>query len=267
MIDRVDCHTHTELSGHGVGTVDEVVAAAVACGLTTVALTEHLALPSFMDSARQLSMDPSDLAGYRAAIDEARERYPQIEVVSGLEIDWIAGNEEYHRADLTGFTHLLGSVHFIDGWAFDDPGELAEWDRRDVDEVWTTYFELWCDAVRGEIPFDVMTHPDLPKKFGHRPTFDTRELYEHAASVAAERGVAIEVNTAGLRKPVAEIYPCDELLCAFARAGVDAMVGSDAHAPGEVGADIDKGYEALRRAGYSRVAVPTTDGGRRYLAL
>lgn len=267
MIERIDCHTHTELSGHGIGTVAEVVAAASAAGIATVALTEHLALPSFMDSARQLSMDPSDLAGYRRAIEEAREQYPHLEVVSGLEIDWIEGNQEYHRADLTGFTHLLGSVHFIEGWAFDDPGELDEWSRRDVDDVWTRYFDLWVEAVQGEIPFDVMTHPDLPKKFGHRPSFDPRELYEHVAVVAGRRGVAIEVNTAGLRKPVGELYPCHDLLCAFQAAGVEATVGSDAHAPEEVGSDIETAYAALRLAGYDRIMAPTVTGDRRYIRL
>lgn len=267
MIELIDCHTHTVLSGHGVGTVDDVVRAAVEQGISTIALTEHLALPSFMDSKRQLSMDPGALAGYRSEIEAAREKYPHIEIVAGLEVDWIEGNEEYIRADLTGFTHLLGSVHFIDGWAFDDPDSLDEWSNRDIDEVWTKYFELWCDAVRGDIPFNVMTHPDLPKKFGHRPSFDTRELYEHVASVAAARGVAIEVNTAGLRKPVCEIYPCESLLCAFQRAGVDATVGSDAHAPLEVGLGILDAYDTLRCSGYTHVMAPTPSGGRRYIQL
>ena len=267
MTPRVDCHTHTELSGHGIGTVDEVVEAAVAAGLETVVLTEHLALPSHMDSARELSMDPHSLAGYVEAIQAAREKYPQIEVVAGLEVDWIDGNSEYELADLTGITHILGSVHFIDGWAFDDPNSLDEWERRDVDQVWRDYFKLWCAAVSSDIPFDVMAHPDLPKKFGHRPAFDTAELFAEVARRAAEAGVAIEVNAAGLRKPVGELYPSHDLLVAFNHAGVEIMVGSDAHAPAEVGMEIEKAYEAARAAGYTRVAVPTLEGGRRYIEL
>lgn len=267
MTSLVDCHTHTELSGHGVGTVDEVVAAAVEAGLETVVLSEHLALPSHMDSDRELSMDPDSLGGYIADIEAARRKYPGIEVVAGLEVDWIRGDSSFEIAEIDGITHLLGSVHFIDGWAFDDPDSLDEWSQRDVDQVWRDYFDLWCEAVRSDIPFDVMTHPDLPKKFGHRPSFDTTDLFAEVAACAAEAGVAVEVNAAGLRKPVGEIYPSHELLTAFHRAGVDIMIGSDAHAPCEVGMDIERAYDAARAAGYDRVAVPTADGGRRYIEL
>ena len=70
---------------------------------------------------------------------------------------------------------------------------------------------MWCDACRTGL-FDVMAHPDLVKKFGHRPSFDPRDLYAEAARTAAETGVLIEVSTAGLRKPVGELYPGPDLL-------------------------------------------------------
>jgi histidinol-phosphatase (PHP family) len=155
---------------------------------------------------------------------------------------------------------VLGSVHFIDGWAFDDPDSVAEWDNRDVDEAWEQYFALWCDAARCGL-FDVMAHPDLVKKFGHRPASDPAGLYREAAIAAADGGVLIEVSTAGLRRPVGELYPGPDLLQAFCQAHVGATVGSDAHAPGEVGYAIAKAYSALASAGYEHALFPDGRGG------
>jgi histidinol-phosphatase (PHP family) len=112
-----------------------------------------------------------------------------------------------------------------------------------------------------------MAHPDLVKKFGHLPAFDRNDLYEEAARAAAESGVLIEVSTAGLRRPVGELYPGPDLLRAFCAAGVSATVGSDAHLPQEVGLQIDLAYDAMLRAGYESAAFPDGTGGWRSIAL
>jgi histidinol-phosphatase (PHP family) len=157
-------------------------------------------------------------------------------------------------------------VHFIGEWAFDDPHHLDEWSSRDVDQAWREYFRLWMDAANTGL-FDVMAHPDLVKKFGHFPSFEPDELFSECARTAADVGVKIEVSTAGLRKPVGEMYPGRQLLSAFRSAGVVATVGSDAHAPDEVGYRIDAAYDALRAVGYRSVAFPRAAGGWRELSL
>ena len=268
-----DCHIHSERCGHAVGTVDEYVRQAVAHGLVGIAITEHLALPEELDPTRQLSMPACDLEEYLVEVDFARERYPQLEIVTGLEADYlpdyvdrIARDLDVARARADGPRMVLGSVHFIGQWAFDDPTHVEEWENHDVDKTWGDYFELWCDAARTGL-FDVMAHPDLVKKFGHRPSFDPSSLYAEAAGVAARAGVLIEVSTAGLRKPVGELYPGRALLAAFREAGVAATVGSDAHEPSEVGYRIDAAYDALAEVGYDSVAFPDGMGGWRELPL
>jgi histidinol-phosphatase (PHP family) len=269
----IDCHIHTERCGHAVGTVDDYARAGVRAGLTGVVFTEHLALPDEFDPHHHLSMPACDLEDYLVEVDLARQRYPALVVVTGLEADYLAGREAEtaeairdarDRAD--GARVVLGSVHFIGSWAFDDPHDTAEWDRRDVDSAFRDYFDLWCAAARTGM-FDVMAHPDLPKKFGHRPSFDTGELYSQVAGAAAEVGLLIEVSPAGLRKPVGELYPGHELLTAFQHAGVGATVGSDAHAPEEVGYRIAAAYDALAQAGYSAVQFPDGLGGWRSIEL
>ena len=273
MRELVDCHIHTQRCGHAVGSVDEYVRVAVDRGLSGIVITEHLALPDEFDPHRHLSMPACDLEDYLVEIDLARQRFPEIDVVAGIEADFLLGRESEtaaaiadarNRAD--GVRMVLGSVHFIGDWAFDDPHNVDEWDTRDVDGVWLDYFDLWRAAAKSGM-FDVMAHPDLPKKFGHRPSFDTRELFFDAAATAADAAVAIEVSTAGLRKPVGELYPAHDLLVAFQRADVPATVGSDAHEPSEVGYEIPAAYDALLAAGYETVQFPDLTTGWRTISL
>ncbi|TML05162.1 MAG: histidinol-phosphatase, partial [Actinobacteria bacterium] len=100
--------------------------------------------------------------------------------------------------------------------------------------------------------FDSLSHPDLVKIFGERAmSFD----YSGVADAIAESGIAVEVSTAGLRKPVRELYPHPDLLAACRRRGVPVTTGSDAHAPDLVGQDFDRARELLRSAGYETVTV------------
>ncbi len=273
MRDLIDCHIHTQRCGHASGTVDDYAAAAARTGLRGLAFTEHLALPEDLDPHRHLSMPACDLEDYLVEVDLAAQRYPDIDIVTGLEADYLPDREELTRAAILDAKHrsdgvrfVLGSVHFIGEWAFDDPHNVDEWERRSVDEAWTSYFELWCEAALTGM-FDCMAHPDLPKKFGHRPSFDTRDLYAEAARTAAQAGTAVEVSTAGLRKPVGELYPGSELLRAFNLAGVPVTVGSDAHEPGEVGYRIGAAYDAAAAAGYTEVQFPDGSGGWRAIRL
>ncbi|NTU89726.1 MAG: histidinol-phosphatase HisJ family protein [Actinobacteria bacterium] len=266
-IELIDCHTHTSYSGHGNGTVHDVVNAALNKGVSTLVLTEHLPMPEGVDPYNSFSMNTSIAEQYKLDVLSARDSHPDITLILGGEADWLGTNERFLCDTTHEYEYLLGSVHFIDGWAFDNPDELAVWDERDVDEVWTRYFSLWCDAVTSAVPFDCMAHPDLPKKFGHRPSFDTRELFAEVARVAAARQVMVEVNTAGLRRPVKEVYPSQGLLNAFYEAGVDCTFGSDAHAPSEVAFGAKEAYRAMYQAGYRRVTVPLRDKQRRYISL
>ena len=269
----IDCHVHTARCGHARGTVDECVRAGVAAGLYGMAITEHLSLPDEFDPQRNLSMPAGDLEDYFVEVDFARQRYPEIELVTGLEADFLHGRTaeireavEAARSHSDDATLVLGSVHFIDHWAFDDPNSVAEWQAHDVDQAWRDYFTLWNESAATGI-FDVMSHPDLVKKFGHFPSFDPASLYADAARTAAGSGVLIEVSTAGVRKPVGELYPGPQLLAAFEASGVRATVGSDAHAPSEVGYEIDAAYDALLVAGYQSVSFPDGSGAWKELSL
>lgn len=264
MRELIDCHIHTAACGHASGTVAQAVGAAVFGGLAGIVMTEHLPLPDDLNHGGTFAPAREAFLAYAQEVAVSAERVRGLDVILGAEADWMPERPEAMDVQMAtareaGVSVLLGSVHTLEGWAFDSPDHLTGWDERGADAVWSAYFTAWCAAVRSG-RYDVMAHPDLPKKFGHLPSFPLDDLYDTAARAASESGVLIEVSTAGLRKPVGELYPAAPMLERFCAAGVPATVGSDAHAPAEVGYRIGHAYEALATAGYERVAFPRGGG-------
>jgi histidinol-phosphatase (PHP family) len=153
-------------------------------------------------------------------------------VVLGLEVDYYAGRMDEVGRLLDGypFDVLLGSVHWIGSWGFDnwfDTTFAGEWDRRGVEAVWDAYTDALEELAASRV-CDVLAHPDLCKVTGRRPAVPD-EWYDRMAEAAARSGMAAEVSTAGLNKPVGEAYPAPDLLARFAAAGVGFTTASDAH--------------------------------------
>ena len=99
--------------------------------------------------------------------------------------------------------------------------------------------------------YDDMAHPDLPKVFGHRFPTTFADRIDDLVAAIAETGVAIECSSAGLRKPVRELYPDPDWLARFCAAGVPVTLSSDAHTPDDVARDYPTAVAALRGAGYT----------------
>ena len=268
-MELVTTHTHTCFTNHGEGTVEELVSAAVAAGVSTIGVTEHFPMTDAFDPEHYLAMPASRMDEYLQAVEDARRAHPEIEVITGCELDWLGDDEDraLSQKDFEPFALVLGSVHFVDRWAFDDPAQRGRWDEVGADAIWRRYFEVWCEAASSDVPFTVMSHPDLAKKFGYYPSFDPLPLYEAAAEACAAAGRMVEVNTSGSYYACKEMFPAPALLAAFCRAGVPCTVGTDAHKPEHVARDIEKAYRLMAQAGYRTVTVPTADGDRRRLTI
>jgi histidinol-phosphatase (PHP family) len=176
----------------------------------------------------------------------------------GIEMDFIPGREEQIAALLHGrpWDYVIGSVHFIADRAVDHEGYDA-WRAAAPDEVWSGYFSALGAAAASGL-FDVLAHPDLVKVWGAgraAPTRPPSAFYDLALEGIAAADVAIEVSTAGLRKPVGEIYPSRELLGRLLAAGKPVTLSSDAHEPGQLGYRYDEAVELLTAAGVERICV------------
>lgn len=176
----------------------------------------------------------------------------------GIEMDFVPGAEDRTAAllDRCGFDYVIGSVHFVGDSAVDHE-EFDVWTSgRSADEIWRRYFEMVGQAARSGL-FDLLAHPDLVKHWGRErpaPERDPRFHYEPAVEAIAEAGVSVEVSTAGLRKPVGEIYPAAALAEMLVDAGATFVVSSDAHTPEVIGHEYDRAVETMRGWGIDEVA-------------
>jgi histidinol-phosphatase (PHP family) len=182
----------------------------------------------------------------------------------GIEADFLPGREDRVQNLLEGrdWDYVLGSLHFLHDDAVDLHGE-SRWEAWDIwrgadpEKVWRRYFETLGEAARTGM-FDILAHPDLVKVFGQRvpvPEGDLRRFYERAMDGIADSDVAVEVSTAGLRKPAGEIYPAPAFLEMCLEAGRPVALSSDAHVPEQLGYEYERAVELLSDLGVSEIAV------------
>ena len=247
-----DYHMHTPLCRHAVGEPTDLAAHAVRIGLTEIGFSEHNPMPR--DDWDDWHMLQSDLDGYIDKVLRARREHPELVIKLAMEVDYIPGQEDWIKrlAAYYPWDYLIGAVHYVsDTWDLDNPKRLSEWKTRDPFEVWTAYFERLTLAAESGL-FEIIAHADLCKKFGFYPKQDCTPLFTRFLEAARRQSVAMELNTAGLRKDCKEIYPSPPIVQLAARLGVPITFASDAHAPSEVGADFADAVALAQSAGYTQ---------------
>jgi histidinol-phosphatase (PHP family) len=239
-----DYHVHTFRCGHAGGSSRDFIEAAIARGLSEIAFTDHVPLYFLPPEQRDptLAMAEESFDGYLEEVRAlSREYRGKITVRLGLEADYAEGHEEELRSWLAraDWDLVLGSVHHVAGDWIDSPGSSGRFEREGADFLYGEYYRLLAQAASSGL-FDVLAHFDLPKKFGNRPVAPLEQDEEAAIRAAAAAGCAVEISSAGLRKPVGEIYPEARILRRLIGAGVPVVFSSDAHAPAEVGWGFDR---------------------------
>ena len=250
-----DYHTHTPLCRHATGTPEAYVDAAVAAGLCEFGISDHA--PQTPEPFDDWRMEVAELPRYLDWIARARAHAgDRIPVRAGMECDWLTGNHAWieNLAARHDWDYLIGSVHYLDGWDFDNPKWLGRWADADLECLWEHYWRAYAGMASTGL-FDILAHPDLIKKFAYRPAGDLARYYEPAVEAIAASGAAIEINTAGWHKPCAEAYPAPEFLQLAASAGVPVVLSSDAHDPAEVARDFPRALDLARAAGFAGTAM------------
>lgn len=241
---------HTPLCRHAAGPPTAYAAQAIAVGLGEIGFSDHNPMPR--DDFDDWRMRLDQLGEYVESVQRARQDHPGLCIRLALEVDYLPGQEDWVR-DLAGrydWDYFIGSVHYVaDRWDIDNPTKVERWHDQKPDEVWAAYFDRLTRAVESGL-FDIVGHADLAKKFRFWPQQDCAPLFHRFVRAAAKAGVAVELNTAGLRKECREIYPSRSLLELAYAARIPITFGSDAHAPGEVGADFAAAVALARSVGY-----------------
>jgi histidinol-phosphatase (PHP family) len=244
-----DYHMHTPLCRHATGSPSEYAAHAKAVGLDEIGFSDHSPMPQ--DNWDSWRMNIGELDAYVASVRQAQQDHPDLVVRLALEVDYLPGHESWieELASRHPWDYLIGSVHYVSDWDIDNPARISEWRSRNPDDVWKAYAERLGMAAESGL-FDVLGHLDLPKKFGFRPSQNPLPWFDTVLQAARARNVAIELNTAGLRKDCREIYPAMDILSLAGKHGVSITFGSDAHAPSEVGSAFDQAVLAAHAAGH-----------------
>jgi len=196
-----DYHTHTPLCRHAEGEPIDYARRAHELGLAELGFSDHSPMPD--DEFDDWRMLRSEFPDYLAKVEAARDGVPEMEIRLGLEIDYLQDGRAWieELSAMAEFDYLIGSVHYIaPGWDIDNPKWIGRWTSElEVEEIWSAYWVIYTECARSGL-FDFIAHPDLPKKFGHRPAGDLRRFYEPAIEAALASDTAIEINTAGWRK-------------------------------------------------------------------
>lgn len=254
----LDLHTHTYLCNHAVGTAEEYVRAALDLGLTMIGCTDHAPMPDEYDARHRMSFAQFH-AEYKPSVLELRERYKnRIDVKFGVESDFFPGTEDWTREfhDANDFDYVIGSVHFLGHWGFDNPVFVHRYDGEQIDSVYERYFDHVKRSAESGL-FDIIGHCDLVKKFGHRPTKAMDEMVRETLRVVKACDIVMEINTSGLYKPVKEMYPSEAILKIACELGIPLTLGSDAHNPQDVARDFELARPLIERYGRGMVSVFT----------
>jgi histidinol-phosphatase (PHP family) len=246
----VDLHNHTTLCNHAEGEISEYIEKAVQSGTKYFGFSEHA--PMDFDPEYRINFEQMKL--YENEVLKAKERYKdKIEILLGYEVDYIKGymDERVLNADVD---YLIGSVHFIDEWGFDNPEFIGRYDNEDIDEVWQKYFNAVKEMADSRL-FDIVGHLDLIKIFKYMPKKDILEIAKDALLAIKKADMVLEINMAGYRKPIAEPYPSLSLLKQAYELGIPITFASDAHKPEQVSLYSDEVVKMAKSVGYTQCAV------------
>lgn len=248
---RVDLHNHTTLCNHANGTVEQYVQRAIELGIDQYGFSDHAP----MNFDPKYRMDISQKALYEKWVLDAKEKYKsQIKILLAYEVDYLEGYilDEIINSKVD---YLIGSVHFLknknDMWGFDNPEFIGVYESKDIDTIWFEYFGAIKSMAKTQL-FDIVGHFDLIKVFRFLPKKDIRILANDALKQIKKSGMVLEINPAGLRKPIGETYPSKQLLELAYEMNIDITFGSDAHEIEQVGFKYDEVVSLAKEIGYTK---------------
>ena len=239
-------HTHTYRCKHATGDVSDYCQTAIAQGLSILGMSDHTALPDNRWS--HIRMDIDELPDYCQAVDEAKDKFPQLTILKGMECEFDEQYTSFYQEKLLGelkFDYLIGAAHF-----FPLNGEwIGSYGGTDNVAGLKAYTDYFIQSMRSGL-FTFMAHPDL---FGNcYLTWDAntvsaaQDIFEAAASLK----MPLEINGYGLRKPKIVtpqgkrcMYPWLPFWELASDYDIEVIVNSDAHHPGDVTRNMQEAVE------------------------
>ena len=250
----LDYHVHTKLCHHAYGEIPQYLDQAVQTGLTEICFTDHIPLPADFDQAHRMTLQQMDQ--YLTEIERARAAYPELTILTGIEADYYRGFEKYldkflHHYD---FDLVIMSVHFLkhwtDGnWVFD-----YHFPEKTIAAVYSEYLAEIIRGIKTGL-FDIIGHIDIIKKRGHSLLQIVPGQVAETLHTLKKYKMAVEINSSGLSKDAQECYPGFDWLPEIKRLDLPVTIGSDAHAPEQVGREFQEIYAQIKKHKLNNIAV------------
>ena len=250
----LDYHVHSTCSDDGKASIEDMCARAVELGIREIAFTEHVD-----NNPADSCYGKFNLDSFCMQIEAARQKFGDgLRILKGAEF----GEPHLYQGqlkELQASNHLdivLGAVHWVGDVVVseDSFGHIA------AEDLYRRYFDEVLKSVECG-GFEVFAHFDLVKRFGvkHAGQFRLDPFRKQVTSILTamiERGIALEVNTSGLRQPCAEPFPSPEILALYRELGGQLItIGSDAHRVEQLGFGLQQGMEMIRAAGFDENAI------------
>lgn len=253
-----DYHSHTSRCHHATGQIEEYARQAQALGFSDFGMSDHS--PWMIQNPDEpLAMRWDEIPGYVAEVQELKQKLNRggaepFRLHLGMEMDFVPHRTHEAREVIEGYPwdYLIGSVHHVGLWSINEPAELHLFDRYGVENSCEAYFGLIGQLVRERFG-DIVGHLDLPKKLGTVIDGGCLRWIEPLIPMLRAAEMAVEINTSGFDCATGEMFPSWEAIEALAAGGVMLTLGSDSHAPGQVGRHFDKIIAGLRERGVTRL--------------
>ncbi len=246
---KIDLHNHTPLCNHATGSIETYVQHAIEHNIDVFGFSDHA--PMNFDPLYRMRFE--DMAHYRDEVLHVKRQYAgDIEILYAYEVDFLEGHMDARVLDAE-VDYLIGSVHFIEGWGFDNPEFIGRYEHENIDVIWQRYFDLIERMAQSRL-FDIVGHLDLIKVFKYLPSRPIRDIAHRAIKAIKAADMVVEINVSGYRKPIAEPYPSPELLALTYEAGIPITFGSDAHQPEQIGLFRAEAEALAKDIGYTQCA-------------
>lgn len=258
---RVDLHNHTILCNHANGSVEEYIKRAIEIGIDVYGFTDHAP----MDFDPKYRMNISCKEFYEKTILYYKQKYEkQINILLGYEVDFMQNIPILDDVLNAKVDYLIGSIHFLEPkiktlddnepWGFDNPEFIGKYEKSNIDDIWLDYFEV-VEAMAKSSKFDIVGHLDLIKVFKFLPKKDIKHIALNSLKQIKKSNMVLEINAAGLRKPIGEPYPSKQLLELAYELNIPITFSSDAHSVDQIGFEYDTVKELAKQIGYEKCVI------------
>ncbi|RAX52247.1 histidinol phosphate phosphatase [Helicobacter sp. 16-1353] len=248
---NIDLHNHTKRCKHADGECEEYIQAAIVCGIDIFGFADHA--PMKFDERYRMDID--EVESYIDEVSHLREIYKdKIDIRVGFEVDYIHKKEYLIEPKVlnSDVDYLIGSVHFLNNWGFDNEEFLGVYKNVDINKIWIEYLDSIANMAQSGY-FDIVGHFDLLKIFNNKPHKELQKYIINALESIKDNNMVIEINTAGLRKMIKEIYPSYDILQLVHKMEIPITFSSDAHNPTQVGFMKDSALNLAKKIGFNKV--------------